>query len=246
MFRRVWYYLQPFFRPREWLKLPGRPLRMSIEGMITLTFVVLLLIVTLWAVVRIYRDPDTTGYFYILVAFLAIAVLIPAIAVVTYVTLRLLFEESYEMFDDIQRDWRSGLEELRRRGLDLRQIPLYLVLGGESNDQVHRLFKASGIDFAIMQHPAGRSAIYWYANQEAAFVTCNEVGLLSHLERRAADRLLESRLIVSPQGPPPGVDLAATCWPTDDPPEDVLTPRRSMRFPLPPLRSRERCRSVTR
>ncbi len=217
MWRRIWQHLLLFVRPREWFRMRGRLFQISTEATIALTFVAILMVVVL---VQLFVAGDSVSHGYYWPAVLAAPILIPIIGVVTYFTLRWIFQEPYEVFDDIRRDWQTGLAELRRKGLDLRRIPLFLVLGGESNDQVQRLFKASGIDFAVSQHPSGRSSLYWYVNQEVAFITCNEIGVLSDLGRSAAERLLEARVIVSPQGPDPHVDLAATCWPTEDSAEE--------------------------
>lgn len=216
MFRRIVEYLRPFFRPREWFKFFGRLLQISLEGILTLTFMIILLIVVLLFFYRASQDATVSFYTYFFLTIFAVVVLIPIIGLFTYVTLRLLLQEPHEVFDDIRRDWQAGLTELERKGMDLRRIPLYLVLGGESNDQVQRLFRAANMEFVITQHPPGRSSLYWYANQDAVFITCNEAGTLSDLGRTAAERLLESRVIVSAQGPEPNVDLAATCWPTDE------------------------------
>ena len=60
-----------------------------------------------------------------------IVMLVFLISIVTYFSVKLWLEGELSAFDDIDRAWRAGVAELERHGLDLREIPLFLLLGSE-------------------------------------------------------------------------------------------------------------------
>ena len=84
-------------------------------------------------------------------------------------------------FDDIDWAWEKGIAELERQNLDLRRIPLFLILGSAGAEAERTLFEASGLRFTIADTPPGDVALRWYASSKAIFVVASKVGCLSKL-----------------------------------------------------------------
>ncbi len=143
--------------------------------------------------------------------------LVLSISLAAYATAR-LWQPGEERFEDIEVAWHAGLAELAQHGISLQQVPLFLVFGADSNDQVKRLFRASGFEFAVEHAPPGTNALHWYANKDVAFLVCSQVGCLTHVAREAFQKLLEARSSLPAQESRPGPqpDLFSTAWPTED------------------------------
>jgi len=135
-------------------------------------------------------------------AFIAvIASLVLLIPIVLYKALKLWLEGESSPFPDIDRAWRAGLAELDRQGLDQSQIPLFLVLGSEGDNQEKALFDASRLNFNARAIPPGPAALHWYANPEAIYLCCTGVGCLSRLAELAAGAIAQERARPMPVGP---------------------------------------------
>jgi len=111
----------------------------------------------------------------------AITVVIIVIPLVVYKLLKVWLEGDVSPFADIDHAWNAGLAELKRNGLELADIPLFLVLGSEGEVQEKSLFDASRLSFNVKEVPVGPAALHWYANPEAIYIVCTQVGNLSRL-----------------------------------------------------------------
>jgi len=110
-----------------------------------------------------------------------IMVLVVAIPIVVYHVLRLWLEGGASPFEDIDRAWNAGLAELERHGIDLSQIPVFLVLGSAGELQERALFDASGLSFNVREFPPGPAALHWNAGPDGVYVVCTNEGCLSRL-----------------------------------------------------------------
>lgn len=110
-----------------------------------------------------------------------ILLLVILIPIFTYFGVRLWLEGDPSAFDDIDRAWAAGLAELQRHGLDLQQLPLFLVLGSEGDERERALFAASRLRLSISNFPAGPGPLHWYVNADGAYLVCTGVGCLSRL-----------------------------------------------------------------
>jgi len=114
-------------------------------------------------------------------------VLVFLIPFVLYKALSLWLEGPASPFGDIDQAWNAGLRELQRKGLDLRQIPLFLVVGSTSEQQEQSIFQAAGVDFLVTGAPQGNASLHWYARPEAVYVVASRASCLSGLARNIAD-----------------------------------------------------------
>jgi len=82
-------------------------------------------------------------------------------------------------FPDIARDWQAGVDALRERGIDPRDLPLFVV-NGLTAEEERGFFAASRMGWKLVAPPEARPAVLrFYANEEGLFVSCNDVGATS-------------------------------------------------------------------
>ena len=112
--------------------------------------------------------------------------LLVAIPVLTYFTLKLWLEADVSRFPDIDRAWNDGLHALKRKGIDISDTPLFLVLGTDSEHVTEGLMTAAGMEFTVAGTPEGRTPLRWYAHADGIYLVASEVGCLTHINRQAS------------------------------------------------------------
>jgi hypothetical protein len=119
-------------------------------------------------------------------------------------------------FPDIDRAWSQATWALHKAGLDLTELPVFLVLGRPAGG-VEDLFRASGLAF-LLRHvpPAPDAPLQVYADREAIFVTCPGASLLGR-----QTELLWQEEVAAPPSPGPAL-LALT---PDEPGGESASPR---------------------
>ncbi|HEV3021227.1 MAG TPA: type VI secretion protein IcmF/TssM N-terminal domain-containing protein, partial [Pirellulales bacterium] len=122
-----------------------------------------------------------------------------------YVVLQAWLEPGISGFDDIDRAWQAGIKELRRNGLELNDLPLYLLLGSSDEFFERNLFDAAKLSLTVSQFPQGEQALHWYATSEAIYVVASNVGRLSCSNTAARKALSQtaSQRPEAPAGPAP-------------------------------------------
>lgn len=144
-----------------------------------------------------------------------VGLLVVVIPIVTYYCVKLWLEGDWSAFEDIDRAWKAGLDELNRHGLDLRKIPIFLVHGSENTENEENLFAASGLSLTVNNFPPGPSALHWYANRDGIFIVASDVGCLSHIAARA-DKLAQVGPTVRTRTPrPEAAGVRQTVWPSE-------------------------------
>jgi hypothetical protein len=179
-----------------------RLLGMSLPARIAWLMAFSLVLGAIVAVIAFYYTNDHTfplakfGWFYNLVVVLLIII----IPIVLYVALKLWLEGEISPFPDIDHAWKAGLAELQQHAIDLRETPLFLMLGSSGEALEKGLFEASGLSLNVREFPKGPAALHWYANADGIYLVCTNVGGLSktaYLGHQAAEE--ES----APSGPMP-------------------------------------------
>ena len=121
---------------------------------------------------------------------LSVAVLIVVIPVVVYYALKLWLAGDVSPFEDIDKAWQAGIAALEQNGLDITQVPIFLIVGSAGELQEKALFAASRLSLNVREVPQGPAALHWYANPDAIYiVTTNTSGMsrLAALARAAAE-----------------------------------------------------------
>jgi hypothetical protein len=137
---------------------------------------------------------------------IAIAALVIVIPIVFYKALRLWLESDVSPFPDIDAAWKAGIAELERNGLNLSEIPLFLILGSAGERQEKSLFDASQLNLNLREIPQGPAALHWYANPSGIYVVCTRTGCLSKTADAARESLEKEQSRPSPLRPRPAAD----------------------------------------
>ena len=186
--------------PSRW-SLPARVAVLTACGLAVM-------VVTAWLVFLL--DPHSVPWRHAMTwwRILIAVALVVAIPIVVYRGLRLWLEGERSRFPDIDYAWKAGLDALADHGIALDSAPLFLVLGSAGLVQERAIFDASGRGFRVQQAPAGPAPLHWYANPDAVYVVCTDVGWLSALvtmkgQRDSAGEMLPDVFEASdvPDGP---------------------------------------------
>lgn len=68
-------------------------------------------------------------------------------------------------FPEIDVAWRDGLAALEEKGISLRDMPLFLVLGPPDAIEMDSMMEAAGLSLLVKGVPAGRHPLRWYAGE---------------------------------------------------------------------------------
>jgi hypothetical protein len=210
----LFHGIATLFMPSRWKTIPGKLLNMSLPAVVASVVFVLLVAIAGIVVAFLLSDQNyyTPAWFRDSVI---IILLILVITMVTYYTVKLWVEGEGSPFEDIDRAWQAGIEALGRHHFDLRQIPIFLVLGSEGPDQDRTLFGASRLSLTVENVPPGPAALHWYANQDAIYLVCTEVGCLSRLAHQAK----QGGVAAAAVGPAPSAtrpSLTTTAMPSQE------------------------------
>jgi hypothetical protein len=105
---------------------------------------------------------------------------LPILVLLVYVLLWLSYrlvqllrqEEDGGGYDDIDRAWQEGVATLHDKGIDLRDRPLFLVLG-KPEGGASALFSAPGVELDVAQAPSRSDApLHFFATRDAIYLTC--------------------------------------------------------------------------
>lgn len=190
------------YAPGKLFTSSRRLLGMSLPARVAFTVGLLLIICVVISWIIFLRD-ENSSFFPSLLNYrgyaLSLTVLIFVIPFLTYHILWLWIEGDASPFVDIDAAWQAGLAELQRHGLDLSEIPLFLILGSSDPQQEKAIIEACRLSLNVREVPVGPAALHWYANREGAYLFCSTVGSLSHLAATA--QVAAASRPLSPAGP---------------------------------------------
>jgi len=165
--------------------LPGskRMLSISLPARVAMLVAIFLVISVVTASVAFYQTENRASWNYWVNPgrVTAIAILLVVIPLVVYQVLRLWLTGASSRFPDIDEAWRAGLAELQRCGLDVSQIPIFLILGSAGEVQEKAIFGAARLDLRIREFPPGPAALHWFATADAVYVVLTNTCCLSNL-----------------------------------------------------------------
>ncbi len=111
-------------------------------------------------------------------------VLVVAIPVALHSALKYWTQGDSARYPDIDFAWRRGLEVLERCQVDLREAPIFLVLGCESHLQERSLVQSTDMDFSATDIPGGPAPLHWSIAPNGIFLFASGVGWTSALANR--------------------------------------------------------------
>lgn len=167
----------------KWLfGLPGRAVRaMSLPGCVScLTCLFLMITVVVVYMVFLY-DPFRVPWQHSMTwnRGVLIWVLVFVIPIVVYYALRLWLEGDVSPFPDIDFAWKQGLNELAANGLNIREIPVFIVLGTASTARDEALITGAQLQLRVKEIPNGPAPLHWCASPDGIYLFLTETGALS-------------------------------------------------------------------
>ena len=111
--------------------------------------------------------------------------LVIAIPIVIHRALRYWLEGDFGRYPDIDFAWKQGLASLRHCKVNLRESPIFLVLGTGSPELEQSLVDASGVQFSSAQVPPGPSALHWNISHQGIFLFAPGIGWTSGISQAA-------------------------------------------------------------
>lgn len=117
-----------------------------------------------------------------------LAVLLVLTPLLVYQAARLWLERDASRWPDILEAWQAGTGELRRQGISLSDVPLFLMVGASSDDQEKRLLDDLPCQLSVRASPAGAAALHVYGGPDAAFICLATSSHASDLARRGLGR----------------------------------------------------------
>ena len=228
-----------FSSPGKLISSGQRMLGMSLPARVAVLMALFLVLCVVISFVAYWYNPDSPfwraviGRRWFVWTLLALLVLIP---IVLYYTIKLWLEGEASPFADIDRAWKAGLDELERQGLDLSQIPIFLILGSSGDAQEKALFNSAKLSLNVKEVPQGPAAIHWYGSQDGIYVTSTTVGGLSRLAALGKGVADDDRSRVGPIAPQAaGTGIRGTIVPGggDAFPDPFAAPASSPGGPMP-------------
>lgn len=194
----TWPIRAAFYSPDKIFALPRKLLSVSLPMRVAVFVSIFLVVAVITSCVAYaYSGDDTfslwewwSGDVFGLERWIVIPLLVVVIPIAVYYALRLWLEGDISPFPDIDYAWKAGMAELHKNGLNITQIPLFLVLGTASDEQEKLLVDAAQLSLRVRDVPQGPAPLHWYANPDAIYLFCSEAGCLSKLAalgRQAAD-----------------------------------------------------------
>lgn len=181
--------------PLRWLsswplKLIGAPKRLmgltfpARVAVLLALFQILLTVVALVCLNYLNRRPrlmvETSIW-----SLLVIVVLWFAVPLAVYQTLKLWLQGEQSRYPEIDQAWKLGMEALQRNGVDLEQVPIFLILGASDSRLPEALMGASGVRWIVEGEPDGRQPLRWYASEKGVFLCLQSVGCLGRVNEEA-------------------------------------------------------------
>ena len=172
-------------KPSLWSRFTAPYRRLSLPARASLTLALFLIATIIIAWTAFALTPIHVTWRHVIswrrvFAVLTLAVLAP---LTFYWALRLWLIGYRSRFPDIDVAWNAGLDALQRNSIPIRSTPVFLILGIPAAEVEDAIADACGREFAVRGVPEGPAPIHWYANAEAVFIVCSEVGWLSRINR---------------------------------------------------------------
>jgi hypothetical protein len=101
-----------------------------------------------------------------------------------YFFVKLLLKGESSPYPDLDDSWNAGLQALAEQGIELKDTPLFLVLGVRDSLFPERLMESSGRKFQVSNIYGETPSLQWFANEDEVYVFIRRAGSLSLLARK--------------------------------------------------------------
>jgi len=110
---------------------------------------------------------------------LIVVTLVFVIPLVVYYTLKLWIEGDASPYFDIEFAWKAGMQALSDNGMQIESIPIFLIFGSIDLDREQSIVDATHQGFRVRGVPEGPAPLHWYANPDAIYIFCSDIGCSS-------------------------------------------------------------------
>lgn len=120
-----------------------------------------------WAVLQLWWSPRKI---------LALLALFTATPLLVHRATWLWLERPTTRWPDIEKSWRAVTEDLGRQQVDLKEWPLFLVLGTDGDDIENALLTCSSAELIVSGSPGRGGPLHAYASNDAIFLCLSGIG----------------------------------------------------------------------
>ena len=138
-----------------------------------LTFMFLMII---WIAIRFAGSDGDASWQTNLQQSALILLIIVAISLGVYFFVRVLFAPPPSPYPDIDESWTTGLQEIQKAGLNIKNVPIYLVLGLSDTKQIRCFIEGSGKEFDVEGATGAGQTLIWYGSKEHVYIFLADVG----------------------------------------------------------------------
>lgn len=107
---------------------------------------------------------------------LLLILLLLVVPLFVYLAMRLWLHEEVSRWRDIEQAWKEAAAELARQQVDIRNAPLFIVLGTDGRDEEQALMQMAPTPFVVVSAPPGSAPLHVYAGHDAIFVCLSTIG----------------------------------------------------------------------
>ncbi len=163
-----------FQLPSYFFSAPQRLMGMSLPARVAILIALFLFLCTISALVVVLVTEDAADFrmWFLRWELILVVALLFIIPTVVYYGVKLWLEGDLSRFPDIDEAWNEGLAALAERGVDLNDLPIFLVLGAAGDRSAETLLKATGFKFDVQNIPRGTSPLHWYADENGIYILC--------------------------------------------------------------------------
>ena len=107
--------------------------------------------------------------------------------VFVYQAARLWLERETSRWPDILAAWNAAMLELNHQRIAITDVPVFIVLGGSSDEEEKRIFADSPSELTVRASPAGAAGLHVWGGADAVYVSLSRSSQLSDLSRRGSE-----------------------------------------------------------
>ncbi len=107
--------------------------------------------------------------------------------ILVYQAARLWLERESSRWPDILEAWNAALLELRHQGIPIKDVPVFLVVGGACDEEEKRILAEAPCELTVRAAPAGAAALHVYGGPDAIFICLSRTSQLAEISRRGAE-----------------------------------------------------------
>ncbi len=167
----------------------AKALRLSLAGYVAVCIATGLIVLTIAAWILFHAQPQRVAWGDYVGWRQALALLVSGSlsCVLAYWTVRLWSEDVPARERELEDAWQAGLQAIRKRGLSLKDLPLFLVVGCTEESSQSRFLNQSSVRLALPATPSAPNApLRWFVAEDRVFLFCSDVGMFSALQSRLA------------------------------------------------------------